>query len=65
MNITRAKNQLFAAAMDLSPSSDEQFAFTSLLSQARRDGASDREICVALLGAMQDGIKYGNWPGTK
>lgn len=60
--ISEAIRDLMAAAMHISPTGKEQEAFTKLHNLMYAAGCSSREIFLALLGAIQDGVCFGNWP---
>jgi hypothetical protein len=49
---------LLNAAMKVSPTGIEQKAFSAMAQTI----PTERETTIALLGAMLDGLQYGNWP---
>jgi hypothetical protein len=50
---------LLRAAMELAPDGPTQEAFAKI---SRNTSLTQKEVCVALLGTMLDGIQHGNWP---
>jgi len=60
------KTFLLSAAMRLSPTGKEQAAFGKIVNEAEKDWAGDddqnKRVLLALLGAMLDGLRFGNWP---
>lgn len=61
-DLRAAKNFILLSAMRLSPTGKEQEAFAQIKRDAEALGADENEIILALLGAIQDGVKHGNWP---
>ena len=57
-----AKQALLSAVMLLAPTGAVQRRMVNLLHDMEDAGEMQSEIIVALLGAMLDGIKHGNWP---
>lgn len=56
---------LLQAAMELSPTSVEQQAFTSLVHEMQREGEEEADVVITLLGLLLDGLRYGNWPKSE
>lgn len=48
--------------IDISPDRETGRKFDALVTAMRLDGNPPRRVLLALLGALTDGIKYGNWP---
>jgi hypothetical protein len=46
----------------LSPTGTEQEAFSNMVNAMARDGVSPQNQILNLMGALTDGLKYGNWP---
>lgn len=45
------------------PTGNAQAALSRTYQQLQAGGASDDEIVRAMVGAVWDGLAYGNWPG--
>lgn len=53
---------LLDAALRLAPSEEVRGTFGKMYSAVLVDGGTDKDLSVQLLGAMLDGLRYGNWP---
>ena len=51
---------LLRIAMKISPTGKEQEAF----SEIARQPVTPKETALNILGAISDGLKWGNWPGV-
>jgi hypothetical protein len=60
-DFNQATRDLLAVAMRVSPTGKEQEAFTKLHNLMSDNGLTPREIFLGLLGAIQDGVRFGNW----
>jgi len=62
INYNEANRHLMAVAVLVSPTGKEQEAFGRMCNLMYGDGLVEKEIFLGLLGAIQDGVKNGNWP---
>lgn len=53
---------LLQVAMIVSPTSKEQEGFSTMVQDMRGVGESPLTITGALVDAISDGLKHGNWP---
>lgn len=57
-----AMYHILEVAVIVSPTDKEQQAFARIYRDMQDAGESPKSIIVALAGAVQDGLKHGNWP---
>lgn len=55
-------DDLLRVAVYVSPTGKEQQSFGSMVNSMQITGSSNKEIAIALSGAIYDGLKKGNWP---
>jgi len=60
--MSKAVQHLLEAALILSPTSEENHAFQMLVNRMTDAHESEKSICVALSGAINDGLRFDNWP---
>jgi hypothetical protein len=53
--------QLLAVLQRYAPDSEAQARCTDYLARMQRDGATTREVALAMTGALMDGLRHGNW----
>lgn len=58
----KARNALMDIA-SVFATDEEHTALAEAVQEMESDGASNDDILKGLLDMLQDGIKYGNWPG--
>lgn len=56
---------LLGVLYNYAPDMDAQVTCSTMFQKAVLDGATERELDVLLIGALSDGLKYGNWPWSK
>ena len=59
-DLAEINRQLLATAMLIAPTGEVQQGFAALARSTPSDA-----VPTALLGAMLDGLRYGNWPDPK
>jgi hypothetical protein len=53
--------QILAILQQYAPNSDAEAKCTEYLARMQRDGATTREVALAMAGALVDGLRHGNW----
>ena len=53
---------LIWSAEQLTPSEHNRLAFKRISDDRKQDGSDVRAQCRAVVGALYDGLSYGNWP---
>lgn len=54
--------KLLGTLQSYAPHNAAQAMCSALYRKAQADGADERELQIAMVGAIGDGLKYGNWP---
>lgn len=65
MDLDKMNYYLLTILQYHAPTADAQQACTAMFNKAIADGASKEELHKTLSGALNDGLKYGNWPWSK
>jgi hypothetical protein len=53
--------QLLAVLQRYAPDHEAKARCTEYLARMQRDGATQKEVDLAMAGALLDGLRYGNW----
>lgn len=57
--------RLLGLLQEYAPNAGAQQDCTNMYNSAIEDGADEKELEILLVGAIGDGLKYGNWPWAK
>jgi len=57
-----ALSHLLRAAVAMAPTMKEQEAFGEMYTEMLMDNVRAKSAALQMLSAMQDGLRYGNWP---
>jgi hypothetical protein len=53
--------QLLAVLQRYAPDREAKAKCTRYMARMQRDGATQKEVDLAMAGALLDGLRYGNW----